>query len=227
MSNERMVRWLGPLAIGTIVTFIIGIFILSMNEPNQNAPASQVVAFFRAHGTRETWSLYIVGIGLAMLAFCLSGLRTALRELNQSHSWLVTAGFAGGIIFLSGWALTGAQRLVLIDAARNNHVTLAGDLNFYTNVIPVVIFLGMAVMGLGFGAAVLTADALPNWVGVVGLVIGALSLAGGAGFIGVVAVPIWFAILGFVVAAKVAPHTQAEAQAERRSMSRLIPRHHH
>jgi hypothetical protein len=228
MTNERMARWLGPLALGWTVSIIIGFFILSTNTPGQNAPAAEVVSYYRAHGTRETWTLYIIGVGLVLLTFYLAGLRTALRDANESHSWLATTAFAGGLVLVSGFALTGMNHFALIEAARNNRTTLAGDLNFVDNITPVPMILGVAVLAAATAAAILTSQALPRWLGAVGLVMAAVCLLGPASFIAFLATPIFLTVLGFVIGTQSMAHAEAGEETPRRTMGhRMTLRHHH
>lgn len=227
MNNERMLKWLCPLAVGFLAAAVIGFGVLSRNTPGENAPAAQVVKFYQDHGTRETAAVWVIGIGLGLLTFYLAGLRTALRQANSDHSWLANAAFGGGMIFVTGFAVTGITHYAVVQAAHNNHATLASDLNFVDQVIPLPLLLGVSVMGLATGAAILTSAMLPKWLGVVGIVMGVLPIAGPLGFFSVLALPVYFLILGIVLPAKLLPHEHVRPEASQHRMSRLIPRSHH
>jgi hypothetical protein len=228
MSNERMARWLGPLALGWTVSLIIGFFILSSNPPGQNASAADVVSYYRAHGTRETWTMYIIGAGLVLLTFYIAGLRTVLRDANESHSWLATTVFAGGVVLVSGFAVAGLNHFALIEAARNNRTTLAGDLNFVGSLTPVPTILGVAILAAATGAAILTSSVLPRWLGAVGLVMAVVCLLGPAAFIAFLATPIYLTIIGFMIGKQSMAHAEAGEETPRRTMGhRMTLRHHH
>lgn len=233
MSNDRIVRWLGPLGVGFLVSIVLGFFVLSRDTPGQNAPAARVVAFYRDHGTRETAAVWVIGIGLALLTFYICALRTALRQANPEHSWLATAAFGGGMILVTGFAVTGITHYAVVQAAHNNRVTLTADLHFVDNIIPLPVMLGLGVMSLATGAAILAGSVLPKWLGVVGVVMAVLTALGPIGFISLLALPVYFTILGFVIAAKLAPHEHPhpaatpDAEVRRPRMRHLIPRGHH
>jgi hypothetical protein len=232
-----MLRWLGPLGVGFLASIVLGFIVLSRDTPDQNAPATQVVQFYRDHGTRETAAVWVVGIGLALLTFYICALRVALRQANPEHSWLATGAFAGGLILVTGFAVTGINHYALVLAAHNNRVSLAGDLNFIDGVIPLPVMLGLGVMSLSVGAAILAGSVLPKWLGVVGVVMAALTAAGPIGFIALVALPVYFTILGFVIPAKLMPHEHTGPEdtgpehtgpeAGRHRMRHLVPRSHH
>lgn len=230
MSNDRMVRWLGPLGIGYLVSAVLAFVVLSRNTPGQNAPAAQVVTFYRDHGTRETAAVWVVGIGLALLTFYICGLRTALRRANPEHSWMGDAAFAGGVIYVTGFAVIGITHYALVQAAHNGRVTLAGDLNFVDQIIPLPVLLGVGVLSLATGVAILAGSVLPKWLGVVGVLMAATTLAGPVGFIAFLVMPFYISVLGFVIQAKLAPHEHhepTEPEAGRHRMRNLVPHSHH
>jgi hypothetical protein len=233
MNNERMLKALCPLAVGYLVAFVLAFFVLSRDTPDQNAPAARVVAFYRDHGTRETAAVWIVGIGLALLTFYISGLRTALRRAYPEHSWLGTAAFAGGMVFVTGFAVIGINHYALVQAAHNNRVTLAGDLNFIDNILPLPVMLGLGVMSLAVGVAILSGSVLPKWLGVIGVLMAACTVAGPIGFFAWLALPVYFVIIGWIIPGRLEPHEHAGTEPGERAgqprmrMRHLVPRSHH
>lgn len=233
MNNERMLKALCPLAVGYLVAFALAFFVLSRDTPDQNDPAAQVVAFYRDHGTRETAGIWIMGIGLGLLTFYIAGLRSALRRSNPEHSWLGTAAFAGGIVFVTGFAVAGVTHYALVLAAHNNRVALAGDLNFLDNILPLPVMVGLGVMSLAVGAAILAGSTLPKWLGVVGVLMAACTVAGPIGFFAWLASPVYFTILGWMIPGRLVPHEHVrtepgeQAGQPRMRMRHLVPRSHH
>jgi hypothetical protein len=185
------------------------------------------VAFYRDHGTRETAAVWVIGIGLALLTFYICGLRTALRQAEPERSWLATAAFAGGVIFATGFAVIGITHYAVVQAAHNNRVTLAGDLNFVDAIIPLPVMLGLGVLSLATGAAILAGSVLPKWLGVVGVVMAVLTALGPIGFIAMLALPVYLTVLGFVIGARLAPHEHPDRESSRPRMRRLVPHGHH
>jgi hypothetical protein len=229
MSNQRMARWLGPLALGFLVTIVLGLAVVSpQNQPGQNASGADVVAFYRNNGTRTWVAFYLVAAALALLTFYVSGLRHALREANETHSWLSTAAFAGGLIIVAGFAVSGATHIALIEAANNNRPEIASQANFLDQQYPVPVALGVFVLMLATGVAILAGSTLPRWLGVVSVVIAVVSALGGLGFLGLLATPIWLTVLGFVIGRRSMGGQEAEMGEPMRvaRSHKLTLRHH-
>src|SRR5947207_1701851 len=119
MGNEKMARWLGPIGVGFLVSIVLAFFVLSRNTPDQNASGADVVSFYRTHGTRETWSVYVIAIGIGLLAYYIGALRSVLRHANESHSWLADVAFVGGIVLTAAFAVGALGHWAVIDAANN------------------------------------------------------------------------------------------------------------
>ena len=227
MTNDRLSRLLGPIGLGSVVAFIIGFVILgSGNTPGKNAPPLQVVAFYQVHNTRETWSLYVVAVGVVLAAFFIGGLRIVLRKANEAHAWLADTAFAGGILFIAGFATAGFLQWGLISAARNGQVQVAANLNFLSQSVMLPAQAGLVVLAAAAGLAILLGSDIPAWLGYVALAIGVVSAIGPIGFIAIVATPLWMTLFGFVVGAKSAPHAAGEPR-WRAMGHRMTPRHHH
>ena len=224
MSNDRISRWLGPLGLGLIVSIVIGFFVLSRNSPGKNASAADVVSYYQVHATRSTWAMFVVGAGVILTLFYIAGLRNVLRTANESHSWLADAAFAGGLMFSIGFAVSGFTHWALISAARNGHTTLAGDLNFLDNTIPVPMMVGLAVLATAAAGAILLGSNLPAWLGYLALVIGIVSVLGPASFAAFLAIPVWMTLFGFVLGAMSMEHEATEPRRAGWHMPTL--RHH-
>lgn len=226
MSNDRLSRWLGPLGLGSVVAFVIGFVILSGNNaPGKNALTADVVSYYQTHGTRETWSLYVVAAGVILAAFFIGGLRSVLRKANLSHSWLADTAFAGGILFIAGFATTGFLQWTLISAARNGQNQLVGNLNFLSQSIQLPAQAGLVVMMAAAGLAILMGSDIPAWLGYVALAVAVVSAIGPIGVLAILATPLWMTLFGFVVGAKTAPRTAG--QPKRAMGHRMTLRHHH
>lgn len=146
-------------------------------------------------------------------------------RVTASHSWLADIAFAGGVLFVAGFATAGFAQWTLISAARNGQAQLAGNLNFLSQSVMLPAQAGLVVLAAA-GPAILLGSRLPAWLGYVALAIGVVSAIGPIGFVAIVATPVWMTLLGFVVGAKSAePH----AAGERRQpiAHRTTLRHHH
>ncbi|RAG86446.1 hypothetical protein DN069_06445 [Streptacidiphilus pinicola] len=231
MSNERMARWMGPLALAFLVSIVLGFFVLAPSAPNQNASAASVIAYYQAHGTAALAGIYVIGVGLVLLAFFVGALRIALSKADGGHDWMPTTAFAGGILFIGAFAVNGVLHFALIQAAHNGRVDMVRTLNFIDNNSQVAVLLGVSVLALATGAAILAEASLPAWLGWLSIVIGVLPVIGGLGFIALLALPILLTILGFVIGnrttATAAEGTGASTpRRTTRAPHRLTLRHH-
>jgi hypothetical protein len=208
MSDERMARWMGPLALAFLVAMVLGFFVFASSPPDQNASAASVIAYYQAHGTAALAGIYVIGAGLVLLTFFVSALRIALSAAGGGHTWLSTAAFAGGILFIGGFAVSGINHYALIQASHNGRADMVRSLNFIDSNNQIAVFIGLSVLALATGAAILTGSTLPAWLGWLSIVIGVLPAVGGLGFIAFLASPIWMTILGFVIGSRA---TAAEA----------------
>jgi hypothetical protein len=232
MNDQRMARWLGPLALGFLVCVALGFFVLgSTSSPDQNASPSTIVSYYSAHYARELATIYVIGVGLGLLTFFVSGLRIALRAASGGHSWLPTTAFVGGLLYIGGFAIDGLIHFALLEAGYNHRADVANTVNFISNFSQVPVFLGLTVMALATGICILAGSTLPAWLGWLSIVVGAVTLAGDAGFFGFIASPIWMTILGFTIAHRAtAERTALAGEAEAapvtaRAHRRLIPKH--
>ncbi|WP_037605360.1 hypothetical protein [Streptacidiphilus rugosus] len=231
MSNERMARWMGPLALAFLVSIVLGFFVFAPSPPNQNASAASVIAYYQLHGTAALASIYVIGVGLALLTFFVSALRIALTGTGGGHDWMATTAFAGGILFIGAFAVNGVLHYALIQAAHNGRADMVRTLNFLDQNNQIAVFLGISVLALATGAAVLTEASLPAWLGWVSIVIGVLPVIGGLGFIALLALPVWMTVLGFMLgnrATKTAPEGAAPPVPRTTTPThrRLTLRHH-
>lgn len=232
MNDQRMARWLGPLALGFLVCVVLGFFVLSStSSPDQNASPTTVVDYYATHYARELATIYVIGLGLGLLAFFVSGLRTALRDAAGGHSWLPTTAFVGGVLYIGGFAVEGLIHLALLEAGRNHRPAIADTVNFIGANSDVPLFLGLVVMALATGICILAGSTLPAWLGWLSIIVGVVTAAGPVGFFGFLASPIWMTVLGFTIghraaAAQESPAGQVASEPEStRGRRRLIPRH--
>ena len=231
MNDQRMVRWLGPLALGFLVCVVLGFFVLSStSSPDQNASSASIVNYYATHATRELATIYVIGVGLGLLAFFVSGLRIALRAASGGHSWLPTTAFVGGLLYIGGFAVQGLIHLALVEAGYNHRPDVAASINFLDNNAQVPTLLGLIAMSLAVGICILAGSTLPRWLGWLSIVVALVTAAGPIGFFGFLASPIWMTILGFAAGHRAPAPAQSAADQPAapeptRTHRRLIPRH--
>ena len=215
-----------------LLSLVLAFFVVGpTNSPGENASGADVVSFYRNHAGRSYASIYLVGIGLAMFAFFISGLRHALREANPTHTWLSTAAFVGGLVYIGGFGVSGVFHLMTLLASQSNRPDIAGQMNFVDNQYPIPVILGLFVMSLAVAGVILTGVRLAHWMGWLSLAVAVVALLGPVAFASFLAFPIWATILGFMCARGATAHAAEPMEASpgpvARPRHRLIPRHHH
>lgn len=91
---------LGPITgIAFVVLTFIGMNMVGGNQPNVDAPADTIHAFFETNHENILTGLILVWVGSATLLFFVAWLAAQLRT-GDPAGWLHGAAFAGGITFV-------------------------------------------------------------------------------------------------------------------------------
>ncbi len=206
MSDERVSRWMGLLGLLTVVAIFIGFGPLSGKSPSENASGLKVADYYNAHTATSWASIYVVGLGLALLVLFVSQLRTALRKAGGGQTFWPNVSFVAGILLVAAVVLAGTFQVVLILASHNHEYSIAKLANFVGDNNELGFIFGMALLTLATGASILlnrTADPLPKTLGWYSLLVGVVSCLGPLGFFAFLfGFPIWLIATGFVIGTK-------------------------
>jgi hypothetical protein len=206
VSDQRISRWMGPLGLLTVVAIFIGFGPLSGKAPGENASGAKVASYYNAHVGQSWASIYVVGLGLALLILFVSHLRTVLRTAGGDQTFWPNVVFAAGIILVAGVVVAGTFQVVLILAAHNHELAIVKLANFVGDNNELAIIFGMALLTLSTGAAILTnrsAASLPRRLGWWSVLVGVVSCLGPIAFFALLfGLPIWFIATGFVIGTK-------------------------
>ena len=206
MSDQRISRWMGPLGLLTVVAIFVGFGPLSGNAPGENASGARVVAYYNAHVATSWASIYVVGLGLALLILFVSQLRTVLRKTGGEQTFWPNVVFAAGILLVAGIVAAGIFQVVLILAAHNHEFAIAKMANFVGDNDELGFIFGMALLTLATGASILlnrSTSPLPKTLGWWSLLVGVVSCLGPVAWFALLfGLPIWFIATGFVIGTK-------------------------
>ena len=183
MSDERVSRWMGLLGLLTVIAIFIGFGPLSGKSPSENASGLKVAAYYNAHMATSWASIYVVGLGLALLVLFVSQLRAALRKAGGGQTFWPNVSFVAGILLVAAVVLAGTFQVVLILASHNHEYSIAKLANFVGDNNELGFIFGMALLTLATGASILlnrTADPLPKTLGWYSLLVGVVSCLGPA-----------------------------------------------
>jgi phage shock protein PspC (stress-responsive transcriptional regulator) len=209
MKDSTVSRWMGPLGLLAAVIIFIGLGPLGGNVPGENSSGLSVAHYLNSHVAQEWASVYVVGVGLALLTAFLVHLRTVLRAGGDNI--LPNLVFAASMFFIIGFAVLGTLEVVMILAAHNHQYAIVQTMNFATNNSELLVVFGMALLTLATGLAILlnrTRVTLPKTLGWYSLVVFVASIAGPVGGLALLfGLPIWIVAIGFVISTKARRNT--------------------
>jgi hypothetical protein len=205
MKDSGVSRWMGFIAIVAVAAIIVAFGPLGSGSPGENASGVTVAHWYNTHVNQNWASIYLVGLGLALILVFVTQLRSALRRAGSGELW-PNVTFAAGIILISGFITLGAFQVTLILAAHNHEYSMVKFLNFFGDNNELPIIFGICLLGLTSGLAILLnrgAAPLPKTLGWYSLLVGVLAVAGPLGFLDFLfGFPIWLIATGFVIATK-------------------------
>lgn len=192
--EPRLWRWLGAFGIGFAILFAVAAFGLGMNsEPGESASPTTLIHYYSLHRASVLASVFVIAVGMVLLAFFLSALHRALSRGDGDH--LATALTIGGAVYIAGMLFSEVVELAQLDAAHDHQAVTIHVLNFLNADGWAPIVAGLSVTALATGIAALRTRSLPRWAGWVSVVEGVLALAGPLGGIAFLAAPLWILAL--------------------------------
>ena len=132
------------------------------STPSAKASPVTIVNYYSAHETRVMAGVFIVAFAALAFSFFLSALRPALAVAEADSGYVPQAALIGGAIYLGGLLLMDVFNVSLIDAAHYHHQTAAQTLNFLKNDGWVPVAVGLSIVALWTGVAVLRAEPYPG-----------------------------------------------------------------
>lgn len=211
MGGRGTRRWVGASATSYGVLFVLAATTAGGDVPGDNAPASDVIAFYAdGGGELRVGAMAMVAAAVAIVFFA-SGLRVLLRGGDETGRLLAASAMAGGVVFATGLASMASSALALVDAAERGASTdtVAALHLLDSNAYPPAV-VGMAVMYLAAGLRILHAPIVPTVIGWAALALATLSVTP-AGQVAFYASPIWALALG-ITAVRRDPDARPVAQ---------------
>lgn len=147
----------------------------AFDQPNANAPAGEIVAFYTDTSARIVAGGSLSLLSIALFVLFASGVRVILRE-HEGDDLLATAAFGGALLLVA--AGLGAETLNMVGAWRAEDGQLTPELGRALFEISYVLGYNGAGVGLGIlllatAAVALRARALmPRWLAISLLVVG-------------------------------------------------------
>jgi hypothetical protein len=205
MKDATVSRWLWLVGVVCFVALFVGFGPLGGNVPGENASGVTVAHWFNTHSAQDWASIYLVGLGLALLIVFVTQLRTVLTISGDQRLW-PNVTFASMILLVTGIVVAGAFHIVLILAAHNHEYAIVKVVNFEDQNNELLFQAGLCFMTLAAGLSILlnrNAAPLPKSLGWYSLLVGVVAVLGPLGWLAILfGLPIWLLAVGIVVAVK-------------------------
>jgi hypothetical protein len=217
MANRR--DWLVPLTgLLFIVLVFVGFAVTGEPPEAKSHSGKEIAAFYVDNKSSVQIGAAIAAVACVALVFFFSYVRSRLREAEAARAgaglgMLPNVAFAGAVIFAAGVAVDSTVLFATADAAKKIDPTAVQALQALYDNDFLPIGLGVALMMLGSGLAIVRHGGLPVWLGWAAVLFGVISVTpiGFAGFIGA---GLWVLVSSVVMALglrKVAPGAEARA----------------
>jgi hypothetical protein len=213
-SSKRLVAYGGLLF---FVIVVVSVFVIT--PPSTNATATKVMSYYHSHRGVSFVSSYLIVLAVIVGIPYFWYLREYLAKTAESQK-LLTAGFAGAVIFGVSGLVTAGVGFALADGSHAGNIPAATlqalnllkqDLNTAMTAAGTALFLILT------GLAIVRSGGLPRWLGWVGIVFGVIS---GTGVVGPIAIGLWILIASITmlvqgdarsIGATATPATESEA----------------
>ena len=178
---------------GCYSALFVALFLFGGGEgPSAETAGESVISQYSQSQAGVAIGSYGLVVTGALLIFWGSGVR---RMLSRDRAWTADAGFAGAVVFaltLMAWAVSS---LAMYDAVQTGTPAVAQAMNVidHANFVPAM--LGLVCTMVGIGLAGLRTGALPRWLAVASVVIGAMAPLGPGGFVPFSLFPIWLILV--------------------------------
>ena len=192
INDDRWMLLAGPLF---TVLAVAGVILIG-STPEEKAPADEIIKHFTDNDTQTMAGVFLWGPAAAALLVFVSRLRAGIDDRARAARSLLVAG---GTLFATGIILGTSVTLAQVVAADGGFEDASQALNVLNAALWIPVVIGLAVMLLGAGLAVLRTGLLPTWLGWVAVVVGVVSLLGPGGFLGFFVAPFWVGLAGILL----------------------------
>lgn len=189
-------RWMllgGPLL---VVLYVLGGAIAG-SPPAADSPARELAAHW-AGGDQVPTAFLALAAALAVAVYG-AGLAGVLREHGDDGP-LPSLTVAGAAVAAAGLALQGSLIIALVDAAEDVGPAVVVPLQVLSDSLFMPMVAGIALMLLGAGLSARRSRALPAWLAVPALVLGAVAPLYFLGYATFMLGGIWIAVTGILLA---------------------------
>lgn len=192
-------RWsrLAPLTgVLTAVLVVVAVFTSNGEAPKASAGPLKVVLYYSAHRSEIETSGILFALGFLVLVLFAGALRSYLRPAAEGLATLV---LAGAVLMAAGALAAGGIEYGIAHNLHDLTSETVKTLNFISLELFLPTLAGGFIFGVCSGIAILRGAALPNWLGVVAILIGIATLIPPSTFPALLAFLIWMVIVSVLM----------------------------
>jgi hypothetical protein len=185
---NRLSRWM-PLA-GVLFTLLLASIFLVPQTPDVNASPAKITSFYASHRGALQAQTYLLAYAAIALVCFMAILTTRLRRMGADM--LGRIAFAGSIMLAAGFAFGAATNIMLTHKSVTYDASSAKTLNLIANdSFFIAIAVGLVLMMVPTGIAILGTKSLPAWMGWVAVVAGVGAAVGWVAWIALMVTGLW------------------------------------
>ena len=194
MTSNKFDRFL-PVAGVLAGVLFIAVNVLTWGSPD-GTDVDEMTTWASSHETRATLAGFGMGYVAVLMAFFAVALRGAIRSGEPDESTYSSVAFAGGLMIATASALWAYVSLTTLSAVTDGKAGAVSTMVHFSSLTWLPWLIGSAVLFLAVGIGALRTAALPRWLAVVTIALGALCLTGIGGFVVYLATPFWLIVTG-------------------------------
>jgi hypothetical protein len=183
-----------PLS-GLVVTVLGLVLIAVPASPDSSASAAKVVSFFSDHQKSQQALAFIVWYAMLFTVIFAASLRTHLRGSGATEG-LVALGFLGSGVFALAFSVAAGSVYAAADVPTKISPAAEQALNVLQDDVFPAVFVGLALLMLGYGLAIVRAEAklLPVWLGWFALIVALAAVIPPISFVSLVGFLVWMLV---------------------------------
>jgi hypothetical protein len=167
-----------------VALLVIGIAM--SNTPDAGSSGAKILRYYGSHHGRMNATVVLIGYASVMTIVFYAGMASYLRR--RGSDLLATLTVVGGAVMAVGLAIGAGTTAAINDKTSKLSADAAQALNQISeDLFFVALFAGLAVATLSIGISSLRTKALPKALGIVTVVVGAVSISG---------IGSWFGFMG-------------------------------
>jgi len=219
IMQTRWSRYASLTGVAFFVIVLVALITGGGETPDGNARPLVVISYYSVHRSEIELSSVLLVFAALFLVLWTASLRSYLRREPAAEGPSALA-LAGGAMAGIGATILASLEYGLAHELGHLGPQSAQTLNLLDNVLFLPFVLGILLLALGGGVAIVRSGLLPRWLGWVGVVVAILAAIPPIGFAALLAFVLWTLVTSVLVYLRC--DAQPSSDAEKRTQSRPL-----